>query len=101
MAENQERRAQRLTKEQRIKNFKIYYRNHAVDTARIVSGLFNRNVKCETVSNLIHKFEQLGSVSDALRSGAPRTTVTLPDHGIFFNNFFAVVTVSTVTQSHP
>jgi hypothetical protein len=77
MAENQER-AQRLTSEQRIEIVKTYYRNrdHAVDTARIVSGLFNRNVKSETVANLIRKFERLGSVLDAPRSGRPHTSVT-------------------------
>jgi transposase len=68
----------RLTKDQRIEIVQTYYRNNddVSRTTEIVGRLFNRPVSRNTVSALIAKFQKLGFVADAPRSGRPNTAVS-------------------------
>ena len=71
--DNDDDNAQRLTTAQRVEIVRHYYHNddNATRTAAVMSQLMNRVIQRQTVSKLIAKFERLGSVVDAPRSGRP------------------------------
>ena len=73
--DNDDDNAQRLTTAQRVEIVRHYYHNddNATRTAAVMSQLMNRVIQRQTVSKLIAKFERLGSVVDAPRSGDPQS----------------------------
>lgn len=66
--------AQRLNKQQKIFVIKTFYQtDNKCETRRIFLEHFNRNIKRDTVYDLIKRFEEQGSISDLPRSGRQKT----------------------------
>ena len=69
-----ERKSQRLNKDEKVFVVKTFYENsNKSETCRLFKEKFRRNIKRDTVSKLILRFEDTGSTDDLPRSGRPVT----------------------------
>ena len=68
--------AVRLTKRQRIAAVKIYYKIYYEASRRLSEQFDIPASQGRNITNLVKKFEELGSIADAPRSGRPSTATT-------------------------
>ena len=69
-----EEKTQRLNKDQKAFIVKTFYEtSNKSETCRLFEGKFQRNIKRDSVSKLIKRFEDTGSTDDLPRSGRPVT----------------------------
>jgi len=69
---------QRLTTEQRVFLVKTFYQtNSNSETCRGFDEQFNRQIKLHTVTDIVERFEENGTVDDEKRSGRPAVVRTV------------------------
>ncbi len=68
---------QRLTTEQRVFVLKAFYqKNNKSETCRRFDEQFHRQIRRETIADIIDRFEENGTVDDKKRSGRPAVVRT-------------------------
>ena len=66
------RKTQRLNKDEKVFVVKTFYEiSSKSETCRLFEGKLQRNVKDDTISKLIQRFEDTGSTDDLPRPGRP------------------------------
>ena len=91
-----ERKTQRLNKDEKVFVVKTFYENsNKSETCRLFKEKFRRNIKRDTVSKLILRFEDTGSTDDLPRSGRPVTACSPENREIIRVAFSLSPTKST------
>ena len=88
-----EEKTQRLNKDQKVFVVKAFYENsNKSETRRLFDGKFQRNIKRDTVSKLIQRFEDTSSTDDLPRLGRPVTAGSPENREIIRGAFFLSLT---------